>query len=123
MPQYKEGDLVRVFAVDGAKWAGIPPEGTVGQIKSTARKIAVVGYGDEFRHEIKFYMEDGREADNYHHRYVLAEKEAEEFVRRQTATKALSKLGLHLPSGVKFSVEQIEAIWDVVKEAQGNSPK
>jgi len=115
MPQYKEGDLVRVFAVDGARWSGIPPEGAVGQIKSVARKKAVVKYGDNFNHEITFYMEDGREADNYHHRFVLPEAEGVEFVRRREVEKKLTGAKVYIECRTKLSTAQLEEIWKIVE--------
>lgn len=118
MPQYKEGDLVKIFAVDGARWSGIPPEGAVGQIKSVARKKAVVGYGEDFHHNITFYMEDGREADSYHHRFVLPEPEAEEFVVRRDVEKKLSDAGVRIEYRIKLSTTQLEEIWKIVETVQ-----
>ena len=117
MPQYEEGDFVRVFAVDGARWSGIPEEGAVGEIKSVARKKAVVAYG-EGRHEITFYMEDGREADNYHHRFVLPEEEGREFVRRRAVEKKLIGVRVYIECRNKLSTDQLEAIWKIVETAQ-----
>lgn len=120
MPQYKEGDLVRVFAVDGARWSGIPEEGAVGTIKKVARKKGVVAYGED-QHEITFYMEDGREADNYHHRFVLPEAEGREFVRRMAVDKKLTGARVYIECRNKLSTDQLEEIWKIVETVQETS--
>ena len=118
MPEYKVGDRVKVFAVDGARFSGIPPEGADAVITQTARLKATATYGDRVPHALIFYMADGREADNYHHRFVLPEKEGIEFTRRRAVDRKLKEARVFIDGSTKLSTDQLEAIWEIVETIQ-----
>jgi hypothetical protein len=102
MLDVKVGDEVVVFDANG------PRRGRLGVVASVGRKYFTIGR-EQFR------LDDGRINDGYGHRWVKTLSEAAEIARREAATKALRESGIDLRLGYRHTVEQLEALAEVVK--------
>jgi hypothetical protein len=124
MTDYKEGDEVRVFDRRAHRQSRNAYPGTV---VSVARKYAIAEYERIFSRSdgtessqtstVQFDMATGRErgVDSMYCLLVMSRERAEADDRQAAAEQDLRDVGVRLDSGHSFTLEQIEALAEVVK--------
>lgn len=114
----KVGDEVRVFDRNGSHM-GQPPGGWPGKVVKIGRKYATVEYGS--RSDL-FDKETGRRNnDGYRHLKTPEQVALEE--REVHAVKALRSHGIELRHGHRLSLEQVEALAQVVATFAETAPE
>ena len=111
MSDLKVGDEVRVFDTNGPRM-GQPAGGWPGVVTSVGRKYLTIDYGTKTE---KFEF-DGRRANDPHgHRRFKTPDEVASDERRHRAIAPLEAHKIRLESGHRLTLEQIEALADVVR--------
>ena len=110
------GDEVRVLDTNGRR-VGQPDGGWIGRVEKVGRTLVTVTYPGcrPFEGE-KFSMEDGyKPNDAYRHRHIHTVDEVERQARRSAAVTVLREHGVDLSHRFMRTIEQIEALAEVVK--------
>lgn len=113
MAAIREHDKVRVFDVNGSR-SGQPEGGWIGTVVKVGRTLAHIDY-EGARETQTFRLNDGRRNDDYAHRYFLTLAEAAERDRIGAADETLRAHGVELSYRRTFTLEQREALADVVR--------
>jgi hypothetical protein len=112
----KVGDEVRVLDTNGRR-VGQPDGGWIGRVEKVGRTLVTVSYpGCRPAEGEKFSMTDGcKPNDAYRHRHIHTVDEVERQARRSAAVAVLRKHGVDLSHRFMRTIEQIEALAEVVK--------
>lgn len=113
MIDIQEGDEVRVYDVNGSR-RGQPEGGWVGTVEKVGRTLAHIDYPGGHGAE-QFRLSDGRRNDRYGHQYFRTLAQADEWDRRVSAASILRDRGVELSNRHSFTLEQIEALAEVVQ--------
>lgn len=111
MPDLKVGDKVRVFDVNGRR-QGQPEGAWVGEVVKAGRKLVTIKYG--WRVQV-FRIEGQRANDSYGHQHFKSPEQAERDLRASKARGVLRERRIKLDWDAKFTVEQLEALAELVK--------
>jgi hypothetical protein len=114
MTDIKPRDEVRVFDTNGRR-VGQPEGGWVGYVTKVGRTLVHIDYGEGAEHIDAFRLVTGRRNDNYGHRYFLTLAQVADRTRRTRADATLQAHGIELSHRFIFTIEQIEALAEVVK--------
>jgi len=110
----KPRDEVRVFDTNGRR-AGQPDGGWPGIVVKVGRTLAHIDYGDTRERIETFRLSDGRRNDDYGHRYFLTLEQVAGRDRKAEAVAVLRARRIVLDHGHSLTLEQIEALAEVVK--------
>ena len=115
MAGIKLRDEVRVFDINGSR-AGQPEGGWMGHVVKVGRTLAYIDYGD-IRERIETFRLDTQRRNNdpYGQRYFRTLAEVADLDRRSVAMEALKAHGVELSHRHSFTIEQREALAEVVK--------
>ena len=118
MADIKPRDEVRVFDTNGSR-AGQPEGGWMGHVVKVGRTLAHIDYGDTRERIETFRLADGRRNDDGGRRYFLTLEQVAERDRRHEADEVLRVHGVELSHRHSFTIEQREALAEVVKAWEG----
>lgn len=110
-PGVKVGDEVRVFDIN-ARRRGQPHGGWVGTVVKVGRILAHVEYQGRTQ---TFELSTGYRNDNYRHQHFETLEQVDVNARCKTAVDVLRERGVELSNRRSFTLEQIEALAEVVK--------
>lgn len=113
MSDIQVGDEVRVYDVNGRR-QGQPEGGWAGTVEKVGRSLVYIDY-PRGRGAEPFRLSDQRRNDSYGHQYFRTLAQAEEWDRRSDAVGVLRERGVELSNRYSFTLEQIEALAEVVQ--------
>jgi hypothetical protein len=110
---YKVGDEVRVLDINNRH----PEGGWPGEVVKVGRTLVTVAYLGAFTRDgtEQFRIDTGRKNDDYGHYRIETPEQVAEVARRKAAVALLRERGVELSNRATFTLEQIEALAEVVR--------